>query len=93
MHENPRGKSDFTNKVTFVVEFHDNDQKGQWTFDEVRKISKSGSNFCGIKNSGRTSRFPTSDLKTKNPLKTLVSEGLKYLGRDLNPYILTNTGF
>ena len=32
-------------------------------------------------------------LKIKNPLITCVSEGLKYLGRDLNPYILTDTGF
>ena len=93
MHENPRGKSDFTNKVTFVVAFHDNDQKRQLNFDDVRKISKAGSNFCGIRNSGRISHLTPSDLKTKNPLKTLVSEGLKYLGRDLNPYILTNTGF
>lgn len=32
-------------------------------------------------------------LKIKNPLLTCVTEGFKYLGRDLNPYILTNTGF
>ena len=32
-------------------------------------------------------------LKIKNPLLTCVTEGFKYLGRDLNPYILTDTGF
>ena len=29
----------------------------------------------------------------KNPLKSNDSEGFVYLGRDLNPYVLTDTGF
>ena len=32
-------------------------------------------------------------LKIKNPLLTIVTEGFKYPRRDLNPYILADTGF